>query len=69
MSYLEKSKNANIIANILAKTDSSDRGELLNEVAIKLVIKTQFYTAKIIAKCAGEYGFKSKNEDKKGATK
>ncbi|HET8685197.1 MAG TPA: hypothetical protein VFM18_00880 [Methanosarcina sp.] len=44
----ELQKDAKIIANLIAKTDTDDRGILLSHVATILRDKAQNYTASII---------------------
>lgn len=48
--------NAARIANMIAKTDTDDRGVLLSHVATLLRDKSQNYTATLIYKAAVEYG-------------
>lgn len=48
--------NAARIANMIAKTDTDDRGILLSHVATLLRGKSQNYTATLIYKAAVDYG-------------
>lgn len=48
---------AKIIANIIVKTDTDDRGLLLLEVSKLLKKKDQFFTAKTLVTAAKIYGY------------
>lgn len=48
---------AAMIADLIDKTDTQKRGDLLKKIASHLQSRSQYYTASLIMKAAQEYGF------------
>lgn len=52
--------DAENIANIVSRTKTEERGDLLQSVADVLIIQNQFYTATLFEEAAKVYGRKEK---------